>query len=272
MNGNPLPSLKILAAGAAVPLAPLAGWRPVRGGADLAAQLREERPDLLVLDAAGIGPELAALLMSAAFADMPLLLLASDDDAEKVGLLLERPMRILPVPAEPGQLAALVAEAAAGLAGGVADANSRYEADDRLAALKRDAERVAAALADLAGLRGPETARPVTAARIRAHIKARRNRERFFAAELFSDPVWDILLDLSASRLEDRPVSVSSLCIAAHVPTTTALRTIKMLVDRGLLTRRNDPADARRSFIALSAHAASAMEGCLEAVLNQQGQ
>ena len=118
MNGNPLPSVKILAAGAAVPLAPLAGWRPVRGGADLAAQLREERPDLLVLDAAGIGPELAALLMSAAFADMPLLLLAGDDDAEKVGLLLERPMRILPVPAEPGQLAALVAEAAAGLAGG----------------------------------------------------------------------------------------------------------------------------------------------------------
>ncbi len=272
MNGNPLLSLKILVAGSTVPGAALARWRVIRGSGDLCLQLQDVRPDLLIMDAAEISPDLAALLVSDAFAAMPLILLTGDGDAEQVGLLLERPMRILAAPAEPQELAGLVTEIAAGLAGGVADAGSRYEADERLAALKRDAERVAAALADLAGLRGPEAARPVTAARIRAHIKARRNRERFFAAELFSDPVWDILLDLSASRLEDRPVSVSSLCIAAHVPTTTALRTIRMLEDRGLLTRRNDPSDARRSFIALSRHAAEAMDGCLEAVLNQPGQ
>ena len=53
---------------------------------------------------------------------------------------------------------------------------------------------------------------------------------------------------------------------------SAALRTIRTMVDRGMLVRRSDPTDARRSFIALTAHSAKAMEGCLEAVLNQPGQ
>ncbi|MFN7398590.1 MAG: winged helix DNA-binding protein [Sandaracinobacter sp.] len=111
----------------------------------------------------------------------------------------------------------------------------------------------------------------MTAARIRAHIKARRLRERFFDPALFADPVWDILLDLAASKLEERPVSVSSLCIAASVPTTTALRSIKAMVERGLLKRNSDPADARRTFIGMTAQTDSAMAGCLEVVLNTPG-
>ena len=114
--------------------------------------------------------------------------------------------------------------------------------------------------------------RPVDAARIRAHIKARRTRDRFFPAELFADPAWDMLLDLAAARLERRPVSVSSLCIAAAVPTTTALRWIKQMADRGLFERSSDPADARRAFIGLAPSAATAMEACLDAVLNLPGQ
>ncbi|TPE61238.1 winged helix DNA-binding protein [Sandaracinobacter neustonicus] len=269
MNCSTSYPLKILLLGTGLPLADLRQWQLVTGESDISAQLRRERPDLLLIDAAEVEPDLAATLQSPEFAHIPLILLAGDADAEAVGLLLERPLKIV---GQPEHLAAAAAEIAAGLSGGAADARSEYEADERLAALKRDAERVAAALADLAGLRGAEQARAVTAARIRAHIKARRNRERFFAADLLSDPVWDILLDLAAARMEERPVSVSSLCIAAAVPTTTALRTIKMMVDRGMLTRRSDPADARRSFIALTTHSAKAMEGCLEAVLNQPGQ
>jgi hypothetical protein len=41
--------------------------------------------------------------------------------------------------------------------------------------------------------------------------------------DLFADPGWDILLDLYAARQEGKQVSVSSLCIAAAVPPTTAL-------------------------------------------------
>ena len=81
-----------------------------------------------------------------------------------------------------------------------------------------------------------------------------------------------LLLDLGAALLEGRQVSVSSLCIAAAVPTTTALRWVKTMVDRGLFLRASDPEDARRAFILLSPQAESALDACLDAVLNQPGQ
>jgi DNA-binding MarR family transcriptional regulator len=266
--------LMVLADG--VPDAALRAWNTIRIAepiaADPVAAIRSALPDLLVLAADRVTPELAALLTEPSFAALPVILLAGADDAEAAGLLLDRPISILEAPVDPVVLTAAVGLEASHLGrASVADAGTRYEPDSRLAALKRDADRVAAALGEMAGTRAADTVRVVTSGRIRAHIKARRQRARFFDAALFADPVWDIMLDLAASRLEERPVSVSSLCIAAHVPTTTALRTIKQMVDRGLLTRASDPSDARRSFIRLTAPTAEAMEGCLEAVLNQPG-
>jgi DNA-binding MarR family transcriptional regulator len=87
---------------------------------------------------------------------------------------------------------------------------------------------------------------------LREIIKLRRMRERFFPPDLFADPAWDILLDLKAAGQEGQHVSVSSLCIAAAVPPTTALRWITAMTDSGMLVRRQDPADARRVFIELS--------------------
>ncbi|WP_156445347.1 MarR family winged helix-turn-helix transcriptional regulator [Blastomonas sp. CCH5-A3] len=98
----------------------------------------------------------------------------------------------------------------------------------------------------------PIPAKPPSAQRIRHLIAMRRLRDRFFRSDLFADPAWDILLDLTASRIEKRQVSVSSLCIAAAVPPTTALRWVRMMTDQGLLERRADPADARRMFVDLS--------------------
>lgn len=104
------------------------------------------------------------------------------------------------------------------------------------------------------------------AAAIRDMIRARRMREHLFGHGLFADPAWDILLDLTAARLEGRPVAVSSLCIAAAVPATTALRWIKQLTDAGLLRRVADPEDGRRVFIELTDRAARAMEEYFDAV------
>lgn len=89
--------------------------------------------------------------------------------------------------------------------------------------------------------------------------KARRLRERFFDAELFSDPAWDILLELFHSELCQHRVAVSSLCIAANVPTTTALRWITAMTDSGLLCRKPDPHDRRRAYVELSPYASSRM-------------
>ena len=60
-------------------------------------------------------------------------------------------------------------------------------------------------------------------------------------------------------RLEGRPVAVSSLCIAATVPPTTALRWIKRLTEEGYFVRTADPRDGRRVFIDLGDAAVEAM-------------
>ena len=87
----------------------------------------------------------------------------------------------------------------------------------------------------------------------------RRLREKFLGTDLFADPAWDILLDLTAARVEHRRVSVTSLCIAAGVPPTTALRWIGQMIDSGLLVREQDDQDRRRAFIDLSEEGAAAM-------------
>ncbi len=105
-------------------------------------------------------------------------------------------------------------------------------------------------------------------AEIRGMIRARRMRAQYFDADLFADPAWDMLLDLAAAAAGGKPerVAVSSLCIAAAVPATTALRWIRTLTDAGLFVRVADPADGRRVFIELSAAAAVGMRAYLSAL------
>ncbi|HEX4695681.1 MarR family winged helix-turn-helix transcriptional regulator [Sphingomonas sp.] len=92
----------------------------------------------------------------------------------------------------------------------------------------------------------------ITAAEVRKLIRARRMRNQYLAEDLFEDPAWDMLLDLYAADLESAQVSVSSLCIAAAVAPTTALRWIARMTEAGLFERHPDPFDRRRAFLALS--------------------
>ncbi len=94
---------------------------------------------------------------------------------------------------------------------------------------------------------------------VRRIIRQRQLRARFFEGELFADPAWDMLLDLTAARVEHTRVSVTSLCIASGVPPTTALRWITQMTEAGLLERVEDEADRRRAFIALTDAASDAM-------------
>jgi hypothetical protein len=96
---------------------------------------------------------------------------------------------------------------------------------------------------------------------VRQVIANRQARARFFDAELFGDPAWDMLLDLTAAHGEGAQVSVTSLCIAASVPATTALRWLTQMVESGIFVRVPDPADKRRAFIALSDRSLAAMAG-----------
>lgn len=94
---------------------------------------------------------------------------------------------------------------------------------------------------------------------VRRIIRQRQLRARFFDGDLFADPAWDMLLDLTAARVEHTRVSVTSLCIASGVPPTTALRWIGQMTAAGLLQRVEDDTDRRRAFITLTDKAADAM-------------
>jgi hypothetical protein len=144
----------------------------------------------------------------------------------------------------------------------------------RLQQLSEEVGRIANILASLSQAQNDqppgeaETKRgSVDAGQVRAIIRARRLRDQYFGPDLFADPAWDILLDLFAAQLEKRTVAVSSLCIAAAVPATTALRWIKTLTDLGLLVRAADPQDGRRVYIELAPKTAERVEACLSAAL-----
>jgi hypothetical protein len=145
------------------------------------------------------------------------------------------------------------------------------EGQGRLRQLSEEVGRIADILAHLSEVEASERAargadaEPIHAGEIRAAIRARRLRDHFFSADFFADPAWDMLLDLMAARLEQQRVAVSSLCIAAAVPPTTALRWIKTLTDHGLFVRAADPQDGRRVYIGLSDAATAAMEAYLRA-------
>ena len=143
----------------------------------------------------------------------------------------------------------------------------------RLRQLSDEMGRIAATLARLSStpdetapvvirlIEPPKDAPPLSVDVVRAEIRSRRLRSRFFTEELFADPAWDMLLDLTQAEIAQHRVPVSSLCIAAAVPATTALRWIKSMTDAGLFVRRADPHDGRRVFVELSPQASAAMRG-----------
>lgn len=110
----------------------------------------------------------------------------------------------------------------------------------------------------------------IDAAFVRGLIRSRRLRDKFFPADMFADPAWDILLDLTAAFLESRSTSVSSLCLAANVPPTTALRWIKSMSDAGLLHRRADELDGRRILVDMAPATAETMLRCLRQIRSRQ--
>jgi len=105
----------------------------------------------------------------------------------------------------------------------------------------------------------PGDALDVSLDTVRAVIRARRLRGRYFSEELFADPAWDMLLDLLQAEISRLRVPVSSLCIAAAVPATTALRWLKTMVQEGLFLRRADPHDGRRVFVELAPQTSHAL-------------
>jgi len=140
---------------------------------------------------------------------------------------------------------------------------------ERLRQLSEEVSRIASTLARLSNatttsaprLESPTDASvaDVSLKTVRAVIRARRLRSSYFPADLFADPAWDMMLDLLQAEIAQLRVPVSSLCLAADVPATTALRWIKTMVANGLFIRRSDPHDGRRVFVELAPRTSEAL-------------
>lgn len=85
-----------------------------------------------------------------------------------------------------------------------------------------------------------------------AIYRFRRVRDDELGELMFSDPRWDMMLDLYIQEGQGRKVSVSSACVGAVAPATTALRHLGALVHHGFIERRGDPSDARVMLIELT--------------------
>jgi hypothetical protein len=98
-------------------------------------------------------------------------------------------------------------------------------------------------------------------------IQLRRRREGALGAELFADPAWDMLLDLFVQEVRGRSIDISSLCMAAAAPPTTALRYVGNLVRAGLIVRVPDKRDGRRHVVQLTPYARENISSFLHGVV-----
>lgn len=142
-------------------------------------------------------------------------------------------------------------------------AHSKELNSDRLMQLSSEVSRIANTLANLStqsavgdpvdtGTEGSEPPPEISAKTVGAILRARRLRARFFEEELFADPAWDMMLHLFYAELKHQRVTISTLCAAANVPATTALRWLKSMSDKRLFVRRDDPFDGRRTYVELA--------------------
>lgn len=91
-------------------------------------------------------------------------------------------------------------------------------------------------------------------------LQMRRARDAIFGEQLFSDPAWDILLELYAAKLGGRTMTSSQLAMAIGVPDSTSGRWITALRNRRLITSAVDESRPPQVYISLTTEGASRME------------
>lgn len=77
---------------------------------------------------------------------------------------------------------------------------------------------------------------------IRSVLLVRRARNDILGKNLFSDPAWDILLELYSAKLGGRKMSLEDLARAIETPQSTTKRWIAALEKYALVQSRIDPA------------------------------
>jgi hypothetical protein len=102
--------------------------------------------------------------------------------------------------------------------------------------------------------------------------KERRARDVYLKAgtSLWSDPAWDMLLDLFIANEEGRLVNVTSACIGGCIPTSTGLRRVGQLLEAGLIQRTTDASDGRKGMLGLTVETTAHMRRYLDEVVRSR--
>ena len=98
---------------------------------------------------------------------------------------------------------------------------------------------------------GPYSSLPLTVL-ARMLVNHIRRRPDYLPGMMVEAPQWLMTLELFLAAEEKRSVSVSSLCFASGVPSTTALRHIRALEAQGIFERMSHPRDRRIWHVRLS--------------------
>lgn len=94
----------------------------------------------------------------------------------------------------------------------------------------------------------------------------RRQRTRFFAASMFGEPAWEMLLTLFANTPGEDGMTVNKLIAAAGVPATSGKRWLDYLEQEQLLTRRDHASDQRMTVVTLTPKAKGLLTNYLESL------
>jgi FixJ family two-component response regulator/DNA-binding transcriptional ArsR family regulator len=100
----------------------------------------------------------------------------------------------------------------------------------------------------------PDESRKGSHAKILAELaRLKGKREALFRGPLFSDPCWDMMLEVLRHELAGGAIpTTSNVCLSAGVPISTALRKLQAMENAGLIERRRDSEDERRTIIKLT--------------------
>ena len=103
-----------------------------------------------------------------------------------------------------------------------------------------------------------------TLATVREEQARRKSRHKLLGVshDVFSDPGWDLLLELYVAKLTGVRLASSTIGLDAEIPQSTALRWLTYLSSLGLVVRTQDPSDKRRQLVELSTRACSGLKRC----------
>lgn len=100
----------------------------------------------------------------------------------------------------------------------------------------------------------------LTSDHIASIVMVRQARDAVFGSDLFSDPAWDILLELYTAYLEERPVTLGELTASTRTAPSTMSRWIVALERHGLVRREKEATDIYQVEVRLTPKAVGAIK------------